>query len=257
MSPVDGDALVARLDTAGVRRAVVLSTAYIWEQGTRAVDDPSGKLRADNDWTSQQMARHRDRLIGFCGINPLKAYALAELARCAKDPNLRHGVKLHFGNSGVDYHNPQHVTLVRQVFHAANRHRMTIVVHMRASFSLNLPYGGEEARIFLREFVPAALTSSSRSRISLAAGRREMRYERSVQRAGRGGVAGRCDASDRSAPDPLGLRRRHRWQRPAGGVGGIPRPAADRRGTRNDRGERAALSPLTRINPHPAARCDR
>jgi hypothetical protein len=37
----------------------------------------------------------------FCGFNPLKDYALDELARCAGTPLLRHGIKLHFGNSNV------------------------------------------------------------------------------------------------------------------------------------------------------------
>jgi predicted TIM-barrel fold metal-dependent hydrolase len=134
----------------------VLSTSYIWEQGTRNVDNPAEKLRADNDWTSQQVAKYPDRLIGFCGINPLKDYALDELARCAKDPNLRNGLKMHFGNSGVDYHNAQHLEQLRRVFRAANAYQMPIVVHMRASFSLKLPYGRGEARIFLNELVPAA-----------------------------------------------------------------------------------------------------
>ena len=41
---------------------------------------------------------------GFCSVNPLKDYAIEELARCAKDPQLQlHiGLKLHFGNSDVD-----------------------------------------------------------------------------------------------------------------------------------------------------------
>ena len=156
ITPITADDLIALLDAAGIKRAVVLSTAYIWEQGTRNVDNPGDKLRADNDWTSQQVAKYPDRLVGFCGINPLKDYALDELARCAKDPNLRNGLKMHFGNSGVDYHNAQHLEQLRRVFRAANGYRMPIVVHMRASFSLKLPYGRDEARIFLNELVPAA-----------------------------------------------------------------------------------------------------
>jgi uncharacterized protein len=155
-TPIGAAELIALLDAAGIKRAVVLSTAYIWEQGTRKVDNPAEKLRADNDWTSQQVAKYSDRLIGFCGINPLKDYALAELARCAKDPNLRHGVKMHFGNAGVNYHNPQHIEQLQRVFRAANGYRMPIVAHMRASYSLKLPYGRDEARVFLRELVPAA-----------------------------------------------------------------------------------------------------
>jgi uncharacterized protein len=156
ITPIDGATLVRMLDDAGIERAVVLSTAYIWEQSTRKVDDAPDKLRADNDWTSQQVAKYPGRLIGFCGINPLKEYALDELARCASDPNLRNGVKMHFGNSAVDYHNAQHIEQLRRVFRAANGYRLPIVVHMRASFSLQLRYGRDEARIFLDELMPAA-----------------------------------------------------------------------------------------------------
>src|SRR4029078_1480285 len=47
-TPVEADDLIALLDAAGIKRALVLSTSYIWEQGTRKVDNPAEKLRADN-----------------------------------------------------------------------------------------------------------------------------------------------------------------------------------------------------------------
>jgi uncharacterized protein len=156
VAPITAADLIANLDAAGIRRAAVLSTAYIFEQPTRRVENAYEKVRADNDWTSQQVAQFPDRLIGFCGLNPLKDYALDELARCAKDPNLRRGLKLHFGNSGVDYHDAEHIERLRRVFRAANGYRMAIVVHMRASFSQKLAYGREEALIFLKELVPLA-----------------------------------------------------------------------------------------------------
>src|SRR4051794_21142962 len=148
--------VVAQLDAAGVRRAVVLSTAYIFEQPSRHVDAAAEKLRRENDWASHQGARFPDRLIGFCGLNPLKDYALEELARCAADPNLRRGLKLHFGNSVVDYHNPAHMAQVRRIFRAANDYHMGIVVHVRASVTAKLPYGRDEALIFLNDLMPAA-----------------------------------------------------------------------------------------------------
>jgi predicted TIM-barrel fold metal-dependent hydrolase len=67
---------------------------------------------------------------------------------------LRTGLKLHFGSSGVDLRNPEHVAKVREVFRAANTRRMAIVVHLRTSPPRT--YGAEEARIFLNEIVPAA-----------------------------------------------------------------------------------------------------
>jgi predicted TIM-barrel fold metal-dependent hydrolase len=148
--------LIAQLDAAGIPRAVVLSTAYIFEQPSRKAEDAATKLRAENDWTSQQVAKFPDRLIGFCGLNPLKDYALEELARCANDPHLRRGLKLHFGNSVVDYHNPEHIERVRRVFRAANDYGMAIVAHIRASVTQKLPYGREEASIFLDQMLPAA-----------------------------------------------------------------------------------------------------
>ena len=148
--------LIEQLNAAGIRRAAVLSAAYIFEQPSRKVDGAAEKLRRENEWTSREVAQFPDRLVGFCGLNPLKEYALEELARCAADPNLRRGLKLHFGNSVVEYHNPTHIDHVRRVFRAANDHRMAIVVHMRASTTQNLPYGRAEALIFLNELMPAA-----------------------------------------------------------------------------------------------------
>jgi uncharacterized protein len=155
-APVTARDLIALLDAAGIRRAVLLSAAYIFEQPSRNVENAAAKVRAENDWVSQQVAQYPDRLIGFCGLNPLKDYALDELARCAKDRSLRNGLKLHFGNSVVDYHDPRHLAQVERVFRAANGYRMPIVVHMRATFNPKLPYGRDEARIFLERLVPAA-----------------------------------------------------------------------------------------------------
>lgn len=148
--------LVAHLDAAGMRRAVVLSTAYIWTQPSRKIEGDYEKVKADNDWTSGQVAMFPDRLVGFCGLNPLKDWALEELARCAKDPNLRRGLKLHIGNSAADYRSRQHIDQLRRVFKAANDSRMAIVVHMRASLTEKLSYGRDEALVFLNELVPAA-----------------------------------------------------------------------------------------------------
>jgi predicted TIM-barrel fold metal-dependent hydrolase len=148
--------LIEQLDAVGIRRAVVLSTAYIFEQPSRKAEAAAEKLKRENDWTSQQVSKFPGRLIGFCSLNPLKDDAIEELARCASDPNLRRGLKLHFGNSVVDYHNSMHIEQVRRVFRRANDYRMTIVVHARASVTQNLPYGRDEALIFLNELMPAA-----------------------------------------------------------------------------------------------------
>jgi predicted TIM-barrel fold metal-dependent hydrolase len=78
------------------------------------IADEYAHVKAENDWVSQQVARYPDRLQGFCSVDPLKGYALAEIARCAQNPNLHYGLKLHFGNSDVDLDNPEHVEKIRK-----------------------------------------------------------------------------------------------------------------------------------------------
>jgi predicted TIM-barrel fold metal-dependent hydrolase len=156
---IDARALITHLDDAGIARAAVLSVAYTFAKPGRAVEHEHEMVRATNDWTSQQIALYPTRLRGFCGLNPLRDYALDELARCAGEPALRHvryGLKLHFGNSCVDYHDHGHIARVRRVFHAANGYGMAIIVHLRASISRGLPYGRDAARVFLEELLPAA-----------------------------------------------------------------------------------------------------
>ena len=95
-------------------------------------------------------------MIGASTCRTGQIFVAQALARCAKDPYLRHGLKLHFGNSAVDYRNVEHVRLLKSVFRAANDFRMPIVVHIRASITEKLSYGREEALVFLNEIVPAA-----------------------------------------------------------------------------------------------------
>jgi predicted TIM-barrel fold metal-dependent hydrolase len=157
IEPLDAADLLAYLDGAGIQRAAVLSTAYQFGNPNRPpVENEHAKVKAENDWTSRQVARFPTRLRGLCGVNPLKDYAVDELARCAQDPSLRAGVKLHFGNSDVDLDNPMHVQQLQRFFRAANERRMALVIHMRSSFTMRRPYGAKEARVFLNDVLPAA-----------------------------------------------------------------------------------------------------
>jgi predicted TIM-barrel fold metal-dependent hydrolase len=141
--------VIELLDKAGIRRAALLSTGFRYGRPGAEPPDEYAAVKAENDWTAAQAALFPKRLIAFCGFNPVKDYALDELARCAKDRNLRHGIKMHFGNSDVQMENPEHFEKLKKVFQAANRQRMAIVVHLRASISKKRPYGAEQARLFL------------------------------------------------------------------------------------------------------------
>jgi len=117
----------------------------------KAEGDEYTNVQAENDWTATQAARFPNRLIAFCSVNPLKDYAVDEIARCAHGGRFK-GLKLHFGNSRVDVLNNEHVAKLRRVFSTANERHLPIVVHLWTGRN----YGGEHAEIFLKRILPTA-----------------------------------------------------------------------------------------------------
>jgi predicted TIM-barrel fold metal-dependent hydrolase len=154
LAPIDAAQAVAELDKAGIQRAVILSDAYFFDSPATALLPGSYEaVQAENDWTAREVSRFPDRLIAFCGMNPLSDHALAELDRCAQNPVFR-GLKLHFDESGVDLLNPAHVAKVRRIFEAANAFDLPITTHIGTASTP--PYGPRHARVFVEELLPAA-----------------------------------------------------------------------------------------------------
>jgi predicted TIM-barrel fold metal-dependent hydrolase len=150
LKQIDGKALVEMLDLAGIKRAVVLSNAYWFDRAEKGPKQYE-QVRAENDWTAEQVAMFPDRLIGFCSFSPLADYALTELERCAAKPQFK-GLKLHLGSSGVDLTKPDQAAKVRRVVEAANRLKLPVIAHLTATRD----YGRKHSEIFLSEILPAA-----------------------------------------------------------------------------------------------------
>ena len=146
------DKLIGVLDAAGIEKAAVLSVAYIFSMPDLEIEEELQKVQAENDWVAGQVALYPKRLIGFCGVNPLKDYAVNEIARCAKNPNFK-GIKLHFSNSKVNLTDADHIDRLKKVFFAANSAGFSIVIHMRTR---NPDYGFQEAQTFIKEVIPSA-----------------------------------------------------------------------------------------------------
>ena len=151
--------VIKLLDAAGIQHGVLLSMGYAYGRPGREPRDEYERVKAENDWVAAQAALYPKRLIAFCGLNPLKDYAVAEIERCSKDARMIRGIKLHLGNSDVRLELPDHLAKLRAVFRAANAHKMAIVVHARASISLDRPYGAEQARLMLEELLPLVTNS--------------------------------------------------------------------------------------------------
>jgi predicted TIM-barrel fold metal-dependent hydrolase len=149
--PLTADQLIQNLDETGIQRAAVLSVAYFFGSPLRTwAGDEYTNVRAENDWVASQVSRYPDRLVAFCGVSPLKHYAIQEVRRCASELRMK-GLKLHFRSSRVNVLNPEHLEKVRRVFQTANELGLAIVVHTNVR-----PYGREQAEVFLKELLPAA-----------------------------------------------------------------------------------------------------
>ncbi|MGH8236821.1 MAG: amidohydrolase family protein, partial [Steroidobacteraceae bacterium] len=149
--PLDAQRLVAMLDAAQITRAVVLSVGYWFDSPTRPLVRSAEAMQAENTWTAEQAARFPDRLVAFCSLNPVSDAAAAAMRHCTADKRFK-GLKLHLGNSRVDLLNADHVRRTREVFAAANRAGLPIVVHVRNGDS----YGAPHARVLLEQLLPAA-----------------------------------------------------------------------------------------------------
>jgi predicted TIM-barrel fold metal-dependent hydrolase len=98
-----------------------------------------------------QVAEYPDRLVAFCAVNPLRDYAVREITRCAANPRVK-GIKLHLGNSRVNFRDTADIRALRAVFAAANARRLAVVVHLWTGPQ----YGENDARIFLDSVLPSA-----------------------------------------------------------------------------------------------------
>ncbi len=78
-----------------------------------------------------------DRLIGFCGINPLFPDALAEIDRCLALPGMV-GIKLHLETSGVDMTIEADVMALSAVFDAVAAHDAPVLMHVADAGGLPL-----------------------------------------------------------------------------------------------------------------------
>lgn len=91
---IDAEKVIESLDDAGIKYGVVLSVAYWFGDPEKPIEDRYAKTRAENDWVIAETGKHPDRLIPFCGVNPIADYAIKEVERCAAIPRVR-GMKIH------------------------------------------------------------------------------------------------------------------------------------------------------------------
>lgn len=144
--------VLAAMDAAGVERGLVLSLAYRFGAPDLDLPDEEALVRAENDFVASEVAAHADRLVGACSVNPLAAYAIAEIERCLGELRFR-VLKLHLTNSDVDLRSFDDLDRLREVFRVLERAGAGVLVHMRTRSET---YGAEDARRFIDDVLAAA-----------------------------------------------------------------------------------------------------
>ena len=95
----------------------------------------------ENDFVAGEVAKYPDRLIGFCGINPLFESAVAETNRCLDLPGMV-GVKLHMAGSGIDMTDQDQVSAVAAVFATADKRDAPVLLHVGTEYGLEIDTEG-------------------------------------------------------------------------------------------------------------------
>ncbi|MFC0254526.1 amidohydrolase family protein [Massilia consociata] len=149
LRPVSARDLIPQLDAAGIARAAVLSVAHVYGLPENSAGEEYARVRAENDWAARQAAEFPDRLVALCSVDPLKDYALAELARCAASEEFGRGIKLHPGPGGIRSDDPEQLERVQRVFRSANARGMAIVLQLRET-------GPRQARLLIEQLLPHA-----------------------------------------------------------------------------------------------------
>jgi predicted TIM-barrel fold metal-dependent hydrolase len=112
---VGADELIACMDEQGIDQSVVFG--FPWNQLETA--------RFQNDYIMEVTARHPDRLIGFCCLNPLHPAAVVEVDRCIQG-GLKGVGELAFYQSGID---ESVLTALSPIMVLCAEHRLPVLIH--------------------------------------------------------------------------------------------------------------------------------
>jgi len=151
------------LDEAGVERAVLLSSGYLFLTGGKMADaaTEARELRAENQFTVDTALASNGRFIAFIAINPMDPSASEELAYWKGKPGVS-GIKLHLGAAGFHASSPKQVATLAKFFAAAREARLPLVVHLRG--------GGPFPKTDVETFITKVLSQAGDLPVQIAHG---------------------------------------------------------------------------------------
>jgi len=121
------------LTVSGSKKAIVLSSAYIWATVDTVTSSQSSAqqltdVQYENNFTAEQCNLYPDQLIPFLGVDPLEDYAISEIDRCVDSLGMQ-GLKLHFANSAVDLSDDVQLEQIKAVMNRSVYHKLPCLIH--------------------------------------------------------------------------------------------------------------------------------
>ena len=151
------------LDEAGVRRAVLLSSGYLFLTGGQVADavTEARELRDENSFVVNTARASHGRFIAFVAINPLDPSASDELAYWKGKSGVS-GIKLHLGAAGFHASSPEQVAKLAKFFAEARAAHLPLVVHLRG--------GGPFPKADVETFIDKVLSQAGDLPVQIAHG---------------------------------------------------------------------------------------
>jgi predicted TIM-barrel fold metal-dependent hydrolase len=151
------------LNQAGVKRAVLLSSGYLFLTGGQVSDaaTEARELRDENRFVVKTALASHGHFIAFVAINPLDASAANELAYWKGKPGVS-GIKLHLGAAGFHASSPEQVAKLAKFFAEARAAHLPMVVHLRG--------GGPFPKAEVETFIDKVLSQAGDLPVQIAHG---------------------------------------------------------------------------------------
>lgn len=137
------------VENNGASRMVLLSGGFNFQNLNEPAFGTAAKL--ENDRLAAAVHADPDRLLGFCGLDPLAGHALAEANRCLGALDM-HGIKLHFPISNVDIEKTVDRQKLKALFSIAAAHKAPLLIHNSTQ--------GLSGAAYAKSFIKAFLTES-------------------------------------------------------------------------------------------------
>lgn len=115
-----GDRALFAADSIGVKRAIVISTAF----SKMSYKDYA---RTQNAFVARQVAANPSRLAGACAVNPLSDWARTELKKCHQE-GLK-VLKIHTIASGLELKYRSHQQILKEILTQAAKFNFTVIIH--------------------------------------------------------------------------------------------------------------------------------